>query len=397
MAEELFVYGSNRITIDKEHCYFEINAQKHSKKYMLDRDLRAVVALKEHIERWGYFWINGNGEGASKHGSLRLTLYKAYHPYGRDIDHEMPKRERYVYLCDGNPYNLTSANLYVYGDEVPCNQSRRIWHDEFRIWMKLTNQDPIFFTDYDPTLYSILCSTRLASWYVWRESGALPPRLAGWRSKRGTQRKLLKDVSESDASTISDRLFFKIDGYPVGLHTVVWLYHIGKLRVDDLERSIKNGCKELTEGGLQIDHLRNNRQNNTIHNLTAMEGAKNDSKHDMVVQIDLPYFFIPVRVGDNFRVMCGKVDGDDITIRRVICHDVDALLDCVRKFRDLAKNSGEVLPRPEDRTKTTCLSQMLLDDGREYHGEQFNIIEGLLRATDDEFISWTGDAAAILL
>ena len=257
MAEEIFAYGSNRITIDREHCYLEINARKHSKKYTLDRDLRAIEKLKEHIERWGYFWIDGNGEGASKHGSLRLTIYKAYHPYGRDIDHTMPKTERYVYLCDGNPYNLTSANLYVYGDEVPYNQSRRIWHDEFRIWIKLTNQDRVFFTDYDPALYSLLCNTRLASWYVWRENGALPPRLTGWKSKRGTQRKLLKGVSKSDVFTISDRLFCKIDGYPVGLHTVVWLYHTGKIRVDDLEKSIKNGCKEMSETGLQIDHLRN--------------------------------------------------------------------------------------------------------------------------------------------
>ena len=69
MAEEIFAYGSNRITIDREHCYLEINARKHSKKYTLDRDLRAIEKLKEHIERWGYFWIDGNGEGASKHGS----------------------------------------------------------------------------------------------------------------------------------------------------------------------------------------------------------------------------------------------------------------------------------------------------------------------------------------
>lgn len=80
-----------------------------------------------------------------------------------------------------------------------------------------------------------------------------------------------------------------------------------------------------------------------------------------------------------------------------LCHGVDALLDCLRQFRDLAKNSGEMLSRPEDRTKTTCLSQMLMDDGREYHGDQFNIIEGLLRATDDEFIPWIGDVAAILM
>lgn len=397
MAEELFVYGSNRITIDKEHCYFEINAQKHSKKYMLDRDLRAVETLIDHIKQYGYFWINGDGEGAGKHGSLRLAVYQSYRPYGCSIVHTMPKTERYVYLCDGNPYNLTSANLYVYGDEVPYNQSRRIWHDEFRIWIKLTNQDQIFFTDYDPTLYSILCNTRLASWYVFRSDGALPPRLTGWESKRTTQRKLLKEASKTNTSTVSDRLLFRVDGCPISLHTVVWLYHTGKLRVNDLERSIKNGCNELSESGLQIDHLRNNTQNNCFHNLTAMEGTKNDSKNNLIVQINLPYFFVPVRIGNNFRILCGKINGENVIIRRVICHGVNELLDFLRQFRDTAKSSGEMLPKPEDRTKTACLSQMLMDDGREYHGDQFNIIEGLLQANDDEFTPWTGDVAAILM
>lgn len=59
MAEEIFAYGSNRITIDREHCYLEINARKHSKKYTLDRDLRAIEKLKEHIERWATSGLTG--------------------------------------------------------------------------------------------------------------------------------------------------------------------------------------------------------------------------------------------------------------------------------------------------------------------------------------------------
>lgn len=397
MANELFIYGSNRITIDEEHCYFEINAQKHKKKFMLDRDLMVVEALKEHIERWGYFWIDGNGEGAGHHGSLRLTIYKAYHPYGRNIEHIMSQKKRFVYLCDGNPYNLTSANLYVYGDEVPYNQSRRIWHDEFRIWIKITNQDQIFFTNYDPVLYTILCNTKLASWYVLRKEGISPPRLTGWKSKRTTQRKLLKDAAKPNTFTESNRLFFRVDGCSVGFHTVLWLYHTGKLRIDDLEQSIKDGCNQLSKRGLQIDHLRNNTQNNCFHNLTAMEGAKNSSKNNLVVQINLPYFFVPVRVGNNFRVLCGKINDGDAIIRRIICYSVDELLDFLRQFRDVAKSSGDMLPRPEDCAETTCLSQMLKDDGREYHGEQFNIIEGLLRANDDEFTPWTDNTAVDLL
>lgn len=367
MAQELFVYGSNRITMDKKYCYFEINARKHQKKFTLDRDLRAVEALKEHIKRWGYFWINKRGEGAGKHGSLRLAVYKAYRPYGCDVDYTMPKTKRYVYMRDGDPYNLTSSNLYVYGDEVAYNQHRRIWHDDYRIWIKLADRDSIFFTDYDPALYTVLCNTKLASWYMSSENG-------------------------------SEYLFCRLDGCtaPIGLHIVVWLYYTGKIRLDNLVQSIRDGSDELSKSGLQIDHLRNNTQNNTFHNLAAMEAAKNSSKRDLVTQINLPYFCIPVRVGDDFRVLCGKSDGEDTIAKYVICHDVDGLLDLIRQFREVAKNSGEMLPKPKDHTKTACLSQMLIDDGREYHDGKYNLIDGLLRASDDELTPWTGDISMIM-
>ena len=362
MAEELFAYGSNRITIDKNYCYFEINARKQTKKYIFDRDIRAVNFIKNHIEKWGCFLVNGQGDGQGKHGTLRLVVYQAYRPYGCILDCESNKKERSVYLCDGNPLNLTSANLYVYGDEVPYNQCRRIWHDKYRIWIKVASQDPIFFTEYDPALYSILCNTKLASWYVFIGARSSAP----------------------------ERLFFRVNGTtPVGLHTLVWLYHTGKLRVDDLEQSIIDGCKELSSNALQIDHLRNNTKNNCFHNLALMKGTDNTSKRDMVVQISVPYFFIPVRVGENYRIMCGKIDKENEVVCRIICHGTDELLDFLKKFRNFAKESGDMRPREKDRTKTACLSEMLIDDGYEYHGDQFNVIEGLLQADEDLFTPYS--------
>ena len=38
---------------------------------------------------------------------------------------------------------------------------------------------------------------------------------------------------------------------------------------------------------------------------------------------------------------------------------------------------------------------MLIDDGREYHGKQYNVIEALLRASDDEFTAWDGDITMV--
>ena len=74
-----------------------------------------------------------------------------------------------------------------------------------------------------------------------------------------------------------------------------------------------------------------------------------------------------------------------------MCRGVDQFLDCLEKFYEIAKASGEMLPVPEDPGMTRCISQMLQDDGEEYHGEQYNAIEGLLRAKESIFTLWNGD------
>ena len=63
----------------------------------------------------------------------------------------------------------------------------------------------------------------------------------------------------------------------------------------------------------------------------------------------------------------GVIDKD----RYIICNGVGQFLECLSRFYKIAKDSGEMLPMPEDHAKTSCISQMLCDDGQEYHGEQY--------------------------
>ena len=81
----------------------------------------------------------------------------------------------------------------------------------------------------------------------------------------------------------------------------------------------------------------------------------------------------------------------------IICNGVGQFLECLSRFYKIAKDSGDMLPMPEDHAKTSCISQMLCDDGQEYHGEQYNPIEGLLRAEESVFTPWDGDVSLLHL
>lgn len=117
----------------------------------------------------------------------------------------------------------------------------------------------------------------------------------------------------------------------------------------------------------------------------------------MVTEITAPFAFIPVRIGESFRILLGKYTGEDWYSRYIICNGVGQFLECLSRFYKIAKDSGEMLPMPEDHAKTSCISQMLCDDGQEYHGEQYNPIEGLLRAEESVFTPWNGDVSLLHL
>ena len=126
-----------------------------------------------------------------------------------------------------------------------------------------------------------------------------------------------------------------------------------------------------------------------------MPESQNTWKSDVITEIMAPFAFIPVRVGEKFRIVLGICAGGGEYFRYIICDNTEQLLSCMREFQKIAKSSGEMLPIPEDQTKTNCISQMLCDDGQKYHGDQLNTIEALLRMEEDSFTPWNGDVSIL--
>lgn len=151
---------------DKQERKFQrqlkkLNAIQLDGGWIVTNDARALQALKDHIAQYGEFDADGHGAG----GDIASVMYRAYRPWF------CPKFSQ-VWPIDGNWSNLTDCNLRSDADEtdfsdgiVPITTQRRIWHDEYRIAIKLPIRNQIFFTDYSPERFQILCNKALHSWY----------------------------------------------------------------------------------------------------------------------------------------------------------------------------------------------------------------------------------------
>lgn len=331
----------------------KMNAIQLDGGWIVTNDARTLQALKDHVSRYGNFDADGHGAG----GDIASVMYRAYRPWF------CPDFSR-VWPLDGDWHNLTDVNLQSDVDKtmlldgvVPITKQRRIWHNDLRIALKLPDYDQLFFTVYTPEMLRILCNeTQLKSWYIYKK-----------------------------------HLYCRIHGKIIAFADVIALFDAGKISMKDIAGSILEGKRWMQENKLETDHLRNNPGNNCPHSVAIMPKEKNGGKSDMLTKISKPFAFVAVRIGEDFRVLLGKFGTPDEYYRYIVCRGVDQFLDCLEKFYEIAKASGEMLPVPEDPGMTRCISQMLQDDGEEYHGEQYNAIEGLLRAKESIFTLWNGD------
>lgn len=338
---------------------------KVDNRWVITNDDRAISALNDHISKYGNFDADGRGVG----GDIATVMYQAYRPYG------CPQFSR-VWPIDGNWNNLTDLNLRSDADEtalpdgvVPITKQRRIWHNEHRIFLKLPLYDDLYFTTYSPDLFQLICNMKqLQSWYIQEQI--------------------------RNSKTVH-RLHCRAHGKITAFGEVVALYDAGKVDMDNIASSILDGKRWLRKNKLQIDHIRDNVRNNCIHNVAIMPKGKNGGKNDIITRISSPFVFIAVRVGEDFRIMLGKFGTPDEYSRCIICKGAELFLECLKAFYKIAKDSGEMRPRPKDHTKTVCVSQMLLDDGLEYHNGQYSPIEWLLRAEEYEFTLWNGDESLL--
>lgn len=333
--------------------------------WTVTNDERAIKTLKEHIAQYGDFDADGHGT----EGDIASVMYKAYRP-------KCCPEFSHVWPVDGDWHNLTDTNLRSDADEttlpadlVPITAQRRIWHNERRIFLKLSMYDNLFFTTYSPEMFQLLCNKEeLKSWYIQEQT-------------RNTK-------------TVH-RLHCRVHGKITAFSELIALFDTGKVDMGNIAGSILEGKKWLRDNKLQTDHLRDNVGNNCPHSIAIMRDIKNGSKNDIVTRISAPYFFIVVRIGEDFRVWLGKCGTPDEYFRYIICKGAEQFRECLKAFYRIAKDSGEMLPKPEDHTKTACISQMLDDDGLEYHEGQYNPIEGLLRVEENTFTLWNGDLSLL--
>lgn len=332
--------------------------------WIITNDDRAISVLKDHVKQYGDFDIDGHSSG----GDIWNVVYRAYRPWCcPEFNHVWP--------VDGNWHNLTDCNLRSDADEttlpngvLPITTQRRIWHDKYRIFLKLPIRDQLFFTEYTEERYHILANKTLNGWYVQPQC-------------RNTK--------------TAYRLYCRIDNRIVSMAEIVALHDAGKVDADNIADSILTGKKWLRDDDLQVDHLKDNPQNNCAHNLCIVKGGLNGGKSDSVTEIMLPYVFIPVRIGEVFRVLCGKAqyhtdtnNYDLATLKMIACQGTDEFLKLIKAFREAVKANGDMSKRPDDHNLTSCVAQMIADDGQEYHDGKYNANEKLLGAEESDFMPY---------
>lgn len=342
---ELYRDGTTRVWEDGNHCYITVRGRRYKQTWTMDYDLKAIQNLIALIKNGNNITVTGD----SDKGDIKKLIYQCYFPCKELAGNVM--------LGNGDPNDLSSSNLYVAGDIVPATTIRRIWHDNHRIYIKRVCSDDLFYTDYDYLLYTLLCDTRLKNWYV---------------LKKGSTKRLYCHNPEGTT--------------PIGFAEIVWLYHKGELNPSNLIQSIIAGKNRLSDKELQIDHLQDNQDNNCIHNLAAMTLSENSQKSNLVSKIKLPYICVPVQKEGKFRVVCGKMEGEQARVKSILCSNASDLVDCIRQFWKLASGKGDI--------SNTSMIELLQDDGRHSHGDIENLIEFLLRANEKDLEQWPCNLAS---
>ena len=134
MMKKLNKKARNHIWKDGKHCFLTVSGKKGEKStWSMDYDERTTAHLAEHIQKNGAFTVAGRG----KKGEIKKVVFAGYYPY-KDFPGSVKTK-------NGNPFDLSSGNLYVTGDLVPANMQRRIWHDGYRIFIKRSCADDLYY------------------------------------------------------------------------------------------------------------------------------------------------------------------------------------------------------------------------------------------------------------
>ena len=343
---EDFIYETKVNAIYSDGVYYYLLHFKTGKVWRFDKDKAVLDKLIEYLEKNGS--VNGNGFNNTSKTQISQILWKLYYPYN-------DKRNGRVLFADGNAQNLSSSNLYIRGDCVAKNQNRRIWHNNDRIYIQCSCNTVRFSTDYEPGLFDLLCCSDFSAW-------------------------CLKDPH----SSIGYRLITSFGKIRVNLAEIVYGYYNYGLRAGNISKVLPKMKKQLSPKGLEIDHLRNNPENNTIHNLVLMPKRLNAKKGDLIARIGVPFWFVPVQKDGKIRVSLGDATTPN-SERFLLFNNAKDFVVYLQQYQRECFLSRRMRDRAREPGKTNCISKMLDDDGQLMQGKDYNMIEVLLNMSEDQF------------
>lgn len=250
------------------------------------------------------------------------------------------------------------AELDAYGNGAYADRpSRLIVHDERHIYLLYKRYERVEVMTYSPEVYYFLCCPRYCSYSLDYKKMRILVEVQH-RGKRGRYK------------THLSRLMYQ-------------LYH-NELPLDKLVDILPTVAEET-----EIDHANSDRCNHCFWNLSAMDKAVHQRKHDLAARIKLPYFcYYAVTTDAKYRVCFGyKTDFKWQQIFHVKCNTPELLIDFLTAVMDIDKASGWL------RKYGTPTEVYKLDRKAPYAAEDFKqaacYAEMLLKMSDNNFIAWT--------
>ena len=292
---------------DEGERYSVEHIHSHEKCFF-SKDDKALRFVQNAIKRDGSFCPYRNWfyvqPAKKKEYNLAQLLYSAY--TGRSMAWI---RQGEVKCLDGDHRNLTKSNLVHTKEDCADNATRRIWHEGEFIFILHKSSGMVFFCDYEPELFDLLCHHSM----LW-----------GYQA----------DTNRLQITVFRERR--KAKDLKFRLHTLVYAYYHYGARCTNYIGAIRKIQSDFGKHSLSLDHLDNMHENNCIWNLSPMTSSQNSTKASTSAKIRYPFFLYAVYKDGIYRVACGRIWGEWFLPRPewqfVICKGADSLNKFLKYF-----------------------------------------------------------------
>lgn len=298
--------GSNKVFEGKD-CY-HIQAPKKEIFVSVDKDNKLLDYIEKYIKKCGnlnYVSKRYPFEFQKGYKGTKLYISKLIYCYYHRIKLTEMNRLHIVFK-DGNQFNCKNTNMI---DTRKNNRNMTITHDSDYIYIEHINKGLLFVTNFEPDLYKLITSTRLA-WSV---------------------RDLNRSNSGNDDYRLVAQLYYhnkKCSRYPqtVTISKLVYGYYYYGIRLSNLSTRLREMNKYLNDNGLFIDHLISNGANNTVANLSAIDRGLNSTKQFIDKQIIPPYYLIMAHKDNVYKAVFCFIVGMVFVLPVITCNSMQELL-----------------------------------------------------------------------